>query len=178
MRRKRKGVDYSGEVVAPAVITPLHVQDVETSKVVGSPRAWRKLTVMQQAYRQGRLGPIKSECALARVDAANQYTDWWFSSQRASRDSTALLLAGRCGGKGEPASETVREAQARISAIENHLGRNDRAIVRSVCVMGHTIAEAMVVAGLPKETRVSPRLIEAMDALIDAIERTDRRNRR
>jgi hypothetical protein len=71
-----------------------------------------------------------------------------------------------------------QSALGRLVAIHKHLGERDRIIVESVCAFGYSPSEAIGFAKLGKDTRVSARLCEALDALADAIERTERRGRR
>lgn len=165
------------EVQAPSLITELHVQDRETSKVAGAPRAWRKMQQLEAAYLQERLGARDSNDARNRYAAGNQYTKLWDCAQSAGRDSTAAFDFAGCRGSGGTLGEAQRAAIARLVQIENHLGRNDRTIIRAVCAMGHTFAEAIGLVKLCSDTRVTARVCEALDALADAIDRTERRGR-
>lgn len=164
-------------IQTPSRITPLHVCDRETSKVAGAPRAWRKLTELEDAYRLDRLGPQDSNDARSRLCAGATYTKLWDAAQSPGRDSTAAFdFVG--GGQGLPLTEAQRAAISRLVAIEMHLGQRDRTIIRAVCGTGHTPAQAMVLACLPKDTRTSARLCEALDALADAVDRTAKSKRR
>lgn len=168
----------SGEVQSPSLVTPLHVQDRETSKVAGAPRAWRKMTQLEASYQQERLGARDSNDARKRLEAGMTYTELWDCAQSAGRDSTAVFDVGRCMGSGTPISERQRGAITRLVQIEMHLGQRDRTIIRAVCATGHSPAEAIALARLDKDTRVTARFCEAMDALADAIERTAKSRRR
>lgn len=165
-------------VQTPSRITPLHVLDRETSKVAGAPRAWRKMPMLEAAYTQSRLGDKDSHDARKRYNAGTLYTELWDLSQKAGRDSTASF-DGRGGmGSGGPLGEAQAAAIQRLVATEMHLGQNDRTIVRAVCAFGYSPIEAMAQACLCKDTRVSARLCEAMDALADALDRTEKRGRK
>lgn len=164
-------------IEAPVLITPLHVQDRETSKVAGAPKGWRKLEPLEAAYAQDRLGPKDSNAARDRYDAGRMFTRLWDASQSAGRDSTqAFDFCG--GGQGVPLTLAQQSAIRRLVAIELHLGVRDRTIIRGVCAYGHNPSEAMELAKLGRDTRVTPRLCEALDALCDAIERTAKSGKR
>lgn len=164
------------EIQTPSRITELHVQDRETSTVAGAPRAWRKRSQLENAFELERLGPKDSGAALQRLSAGMSFTQLWDTAQSAGRDSTAAL-DGAGGGGGTPLPERVRGAIQRLVQVELHLGRNDRTIIRSVCAYGFTPVEAMARCGLSNETRVTARLCEALDALVDAFERTAKSKR-
>jgi hypothetical protein len=66
--------DASQDIASPSKITPLHVRSREISKVAGAPRAWKKLSQLQAAYLQERLGPKASDLARDRLAAGNAYT--------------------------------------------------------------------------------------------------------
>lgn len=166
------------EIMSPSRITPLHTQDRELTKFAGAPKAWRKMTQLDAAYQQERLGAKASNDAYRRLAAGKTYTELWDCAQTAGRDSTAAFDVGRCMGSGTPLSEAQRAAISRLVSIEMHLGQNDRTIVRAVCGSGHSPAEAIALARLDKDTRVTARFCEALDALADAVERTHRRGRR
>lgn len=167
------------EIASPVLITPLHVQDRTLSKVAGSPQGWRKMSVIEHAYEHERLGAKDSNGARDRLSAATFFTKIWDCAQKAGRDSTASLNAGGYGGSGLPLTEAQQSAIRRLVAIEMHLGRNDRMIVRGVCAWGYTLNEAVHdLAKLQRDTRVSGRVCEALDALADAIERTAKSARR
>ncbi len=171
MRSSAKAEPYDTEIQTPSIITPLHVQDRETSKVAGAPKAWRKLTQIEIAFRQDRFGPQSSKDARDRLGSGQFYTKMWDTAQRAGKDSTEAFEF-LSGGQGLPITEAQQGAIRRLVAIELHLGQRDRTIIRAVCGSGHTPAEAMNAAKLPADTRVTARLCEALDALTDAIERT------
>lgn len=160
------------EIQAPSLITPLHMQDRETSKVAGAPRAWRKITHLENAYQQERLGQLDSNDARRRRFAGEAYTELWDCAQSAGRDSTAGFDARGGMGSGVPLTERQRAAISRLVAVEMHLGQRDRTIIRSVCAYGYSPAEAIARARLDKDTRVTARFCEALDALADAMERT------
>lgn len=171
-------LDQTDEVQTPSRITPLHAQDRETSTVAGSPRAWRKMTQLDNAYMQERLGARDSNDARRRLSAGTTYTELWDCAQSAGRDSTAVFDVGRSMGSGTPLSERQRAAISHLVAVEMHLGQRDRTIIRAVCAYGHSPVEAMALAKLGQDTRVTARLCEAMDALADALDRTAKSVRR
>lgn len=160
------------EIQGPAIITPLHIQTRETSTVAGAPRAWRKMSQLEACYRQERLGTLRSKEAIDRLNSGIQYTKLWDLSHKGSRDSTAGFDAAGGMGSGLPLTETQAEANRRLAAIDGHLGRKDLTILRSVLGRGNTPAEAIALAGISKEQRVTPRFCEALDALQDALDRT------
>lgn len=178
MARNRKPTpikaDDSEQIATPSLITPLHVQDRETTKVAGAPRAWRKMSIIEHCYQQLRLGALKSNDAMRRLDAGVLYTELWDRAQSAGRDSTAGFDAVRCMGSGLPVTEAQASAIQRLIRIEMHLGGNDRTIIRSVCALGYSPAEAMTRARLGNDTRVTARLCEALDCLAEACERTQK----
>lgn len=168
--------DQPADIQGPAKILHLHVQDRETSKVAGAPRAWRKLSQLYNAYQLERLGPLDSGEARSRLTAGEIFTKLWDTAQSAGRDSTQALDGAGSNG-GTPLSEVQRAAIQRLVSIELHLGMRDRAIIRAVCAYGHSPREAMVMAKMPSDTRVTARFCEALDALADAVDRTEKRGR-
>lgn len=170
------GDEERDEILGPVIITPLHVQDRETSKVAGAPRAWRRLTQIEQAYLQERLGARDSNEARDRLAAGMFFMRTFDCSQRGTRDSTEAF--DHCGGGQRlPITEAQQAALARVAAIEKHLGARDLVIVRDVLAFGNSPVQAMAHARLPKDTRVSARFCEALDALADAIDRTAKSRR-
>lgn len=165
------------EIQTPSLITPLHRLNRETSTVAGAPRAWRKLTQIEHAYELDRLGPQDSGEARDRKSAGMTFQSLWDTAQAAGKDST-LQMDGGGGGTGAPLGERQRDAIQRLVQIEMHLGLRDRTIIRAVCAYGHSPKEAMAQAKMPSDTRVTARFCEALDALLDAIERTEKRGRR
>ena len=174
---KQRQCEVTDEIQGPAIVTALHVQDRETSKVAGSPKAWRKISPLENAYLQERLGLIDSDDAKKRLSAGVQYTELWDCAQSHGKDSTARFDLGRSSHPSLPLTERQRAAVARLVQTEMHLGQRDRTIIRAVCAWGHSPSEAMTIAKLPSDTRVSARLCEAMDALSDALERTAKSER-
>lgn len=175
--------DPLDEVQGPAVVTPLHVRarpaTNDDMRPITGTSAWSKLTIIEQCYEHGRLGEKSSNLAKDRYNAGKFYTKLWDLSQKAGRDSTAGFDVGRSMGSGIPLTEAQSDAVARLVAIEMKLGANDRTIVRAVCALGYQPNEAIHgLCKLSSETRVTPRLCEALDALLDAIERTAKSKRR
>lgn len=164
-------------VVTPSLITAMHVQDRETSKVAGAPRAWRRMSQLEAAYMQERLGARDSNDARRRYEAGNMFTRLWDCAQSAGRDSTAAFDFVGHGGSGIPITIAQQAAIRHLVAIEMHLGQRDRTIIRAVCALGHSPAEAMTLARLCSDTRVTPRLCEALDALAEALDRTQKSRR-
>lgn len=158
------------EIAAPSRIDASFIQDRETSTVAGAPRAWRKRSELQAAYECERLGPKDSADAFNRLTAGNTYTQIWDCSQSAGRDSTAAFDVVRCMGSGIPLTERQATAVRLLVAIEMEMGANDRTIARAVLGLGYTAAEAIRLARLSIDTRVSARLCECLDALASAIE--------
>lgn len=163
-------------VQAPAVITPLHVRDRETSIVAGSPKGWRKWTPLEAAYEQGKLAGGNPRFDAARRFAAGQeYAKLWDTAQSSGRDSTQALNVSRGGGSGLPMTQAQADAVRALVAIESRMGQRDRVIIRMVCGHGHFPSEAvaLVSAGYMKAT--TPRFQEALDALVEAIDAVHRR---
>lgn len=160
-------------IQGPAVITQLHVQDRETSTVAGAPRAWRRLSQLEHAYHLERLGARDSGEARDRLDAGRTFTTIWDAAYSAGSDSTQAIGSPGVFRK-LPFSERQREALRRLAAIELHLGVRDITILRAVLAHGHSPKEAIALARLCKDTRVTARFCEALDSLADAIERTEK----
>lgn len=169
---EQKNIDPLDETQHPVLITPLHVRDRATSKVAGMPLAWRKMHPIEYMYQQERFGALNSNEAKRRCAAGVLYADIWNCSQKAGRDSTASFDVGRSMGSGVPLTERQTAAIQRLVRLEMLMGENDRTICRAVCWWGHTPVEAMRLAKLGTDTRVSARLCEALDVLADVLERT------
>lgn len=163
-------------VIGPAIVTPLHRQDRPTSKVAGAAVAWRKMSHLDRCYEELRLGPRDSELAHRRYSAGKSYTAMWDASQSPSRDSTAAL-DGAGGGSGTPLAERQRTAFQSLALVEAELGIRDRTILRAVLRDGYSPAEAIRLARLCNDVRVTSRWCEALDAVADAIEKKLRNHR-
>lgn len=161
-------------IVGPAVVGTLHVQDRLLDKRPGAPVAWRKLSHLDAAFKAGRLGPVDSAEAFRRKTAGQKYTLIWDTAQSPGRDSTQQMDSAG-GGTGMPISMVQREAFQTLASLECALSPNDRTIIRAVCGTGHSPAEAMKLARLHCDTRVSARLCEALDSLASVIEKKFRK---
>lgn len=162
-------------VVGPSKVTELHALDRPTDKRPGAPMAWRKLSHLQAAFEQSRLGPMDSDAAHRRRWAGETYTRLWDTAQSPGRDSTQQMDGAGGTVNGMPVSIRQHEAFQKLFALENALSPNDKTIVRAVCGTGHSPAEAMKLARLNSDTRVSARLCEALDSLANLCEKKFRK---
>ena len=95
---------------------------------------------------------------------------------RSGRDSTDINLVS--GGAAAPITQPMVDATKRIIAIDCHLKKQDRAIIRHVCGEGWWPSVAVREAcGEHYDKAVVPRLCEALDNLIEAIDAARRQKR-
>jgi hypothetical protein len=151
------------------VVTPLHRQDRELTKVAGSPKAWSKWTPHEAAFNQGKLSGGNGYTPEARFMAGQRYAEVWDAAQSAGRDSTQAQNISRGFGGGS-ISQAQSDAIKALVAIDSHMGQRDRIIIRMVCGEGYFPSEAVRLACGDYKDTVSARYREALDALVDAVE--------
>jgi len=172
------------EVQGPAKVTEAHVLDRVLHTRAGSKLGWSKLTVFEQAHRNGKL-ICKDLCkgdaatkeqigiALDRYIAGKQFMELWLISQ-ASIGGSMDFSRVRCQGTGVPFSDTQFDAKTELRAIEAALSTNDYMICRRV--LGENYAIAQTVTDISPSYRDSTlaRFREALDALSEVLDRTGR----
>lgn len=162
-------------VDGPAIITDLHKQDRpatdENGKAVTGTAAWRKLTPLQACYLKQQLeGGNHRYNALQRLDAGLAYSAIFDATERGGTDSTQALNVSRSSARGFGNDATERAWDDRL-AIESHLGRADRTIIRMVCGEACKPVEAIRAAcGGDYKHTIADRFREALDNLIEARE--------
>jgi hypothetical protein len=165
----------------PAKVTPMHVErpifDAETGKQILGKVGLRRETAFENFIRLGRhvcreactdkrAADIEIERALDRRDAGNAFVEAWDIRERGTKDSTDM---SRGGGAGESDGFT----RARIDAIkklrswELHTGQNDYMLVRLVCGMGDSPAQAVARISTSYRDASLPRFREALDGLVN-----------
>ena len=166
------------EIETPAIVTPAHTQDRELTTVAGGPRGWRKLSPLQVAHQKNQLaGGNPNYHAHQRYEAAMIYTAY-FDTAQPNLPSSSDFDRVRGAGNGLPLSQAYCNATQALIAIESHLGRADRTIVRKVCGEGETLANAVRLACGPDFAKATlARFREALDALIEAEEAARRKPR-
>lgn len=169
------------EIQSPAVITQDHVQDRVLHTRAGSKTGWSRLTVFEQAHRNGKLickdrcaGPSETKDeigrALDRYIAGKQFMELWLISQ-ASIGGSMDFSRIRCAGSGVPFTETQFDAKTRLRAIESRLGVNDWMICRRVLGENYAIAETVHAISPSYRDSTLARFREALDALQGAMGR-------
>lgn len=173
IRTQPKTEPDQSEPEGPAKITPLHVRnrpatDNDMRPIIGK-TAYRKWTPLEAAYEQGKLagGDPKFD-AKARLNAGLHYASIWDTAQTSGRDSTQAMNVSRSHGGGG-LSDVQGRAINDLVAIDSHMGRRDRIIIRMVCGGGYFPSEAVRMVSEDYTKAVSPRFREALDALIEAI---------
>lgn len=163
----------------PAKLHGGHSQTHGLGANAGAKKGWRNdgEHPLSLAYAKGQLirGSIQDErgnakyCALERITAGDEYRKHFEEMHRSGRDSTDMDVVS--SGGGFPITETMNTATKKIAAIEHHLKGQDKIIVRRVCGEGWWPSEAVrEAAGITYEKATVPRLNEALDNLIEAIE--------
>jgi hypothetical protein len=169
------------EVIGPAVIGSDHVQDRVLHTRAGSKTGWSRLTVFEQAHRNGKL-ICKDKCkgdhatkeeigkALDRFMAGKRFMELWLISQ-ASIGGSMDFSRVRCAGSGVPFSDTQFDAKTLLRAIEANLGVNDWMICRRVIGENCAIAETVLSISPNYKDSTLARFREACDALYSAFNR-------
>lgn len=167
MKPKRRLPEPDG----PAVIIGEHAQDREISPVAGSPKAWRRYSVLELAHKRGQLnGGAGKEREYLRLKAAEDYVKLFLTAQSSGKDSTDV---GRVISVSQRMPITERQviAMRDLARIERNMGSRDRLIIRKVCGENYRLSEAVMAAcGAGYRDRVTARFREALDALIEAME--------
>jgi len=169
-RTKPKSVDETA-FVGPAKLHAGH-SERNVGGTAGAKKAWQNDAEhpLSLAYAKGQL--IRGNerySSLQRFEAGDQYRRLFEMMHRSGRDSTDINLVS--GGAGEPITEHMVDATRRIIAIDRHLKMQDRAIIRHVCGEGWWPSVAVRDAcGEHYDKAVVPRLCEALDNLIEAID--------
>lgn len=104
-----------------------------------------------------------------RYAAGKEYGNLVACLARSGRDSTDMDRIA--GGSGACITEAQADAARKLISIDSHMKPGDRKIIRRVCGEGWQPAEAVREAiGTAYERATIPRLCEALDCLIDAME--------
>lgn len=173
------------DVAAPAIITPMHVQDRHTHTRAGSKMAWTRLSFFEQAHRLGHLidrdkcGPTEEDektkaeigRALNRYNAGNEFTGLFLiGDPNSSFPGASDLSRVRVAGSKLPWSQHQHEARSELRLIKQCLGVRDYKIVEAVCGMDVKISKAVAAITPGYKFATLVRFREALDALIDAME--------
>jgi hypothetical protein len=173
------------EVIGPAIITSDHVQDRTLHTRAGSKTGWSRLTVFEQAHRNGKLickdranksaEAFKEEVgkALDRFMAGKRFMELWLISQ-ASIGGSMDFSRVRCAGSGVPFSDTQFDAKTLLRAIEANLGTNDWMICRRVLGENCGIAETVTEISPSYRATTLARFRESLDALCEAFNKVRR----
>ena len=143
----------------------------------GAKKAWRNDAEhpLSLAYAKGQLiRGNERHSSQQRFEAGDEYRLLFETMHRSGRDSTDINLVS--GGTALSLTQAMADAIKRIIAIDSHLKKQDRAIVRRVCGEGWWPSEAVREAcGEHYDKATVPRFCEALDNLIEAIEAARRR---
>ena len=172
-RRRQRKAGKDDEIVGPAKLHAGHSRRM-LGTGASAKKAWRNdaehpLTL---AYAKGQLiRGNEKHTAMQRYEAGDAYRAACETSQHKTRDSTDMNVVS--GGKKEGVIEGMLDAFAWLRAVDSGLGDEDRRIVRLVCGEGWFPSDAVRAAFGHDHYKyaVVPRFNEALDHLIEAIEK-------
>ena len=162
-------------IEGPERIHAGHVQDRAVSPRAGAKRGWRNANEhpLNAAFERGQLrGDARRYSAMQRLQAGEHYRALWEMAVRSGRDSTHIEKVSSGGGEAAGFTASRLDAMRSRAAIDAKLKRADQLIVQRVCAEGHFPSEAVREAcgdGYAKAT--VPRFCEALDALVEAMEK-------
>lgn len=165
------------DIAAPAKIEPGHVRDRafrdDRTGHISNRLAWRKLTPLQLAYYKNQLAGGSGTYASAdRLAAGLEYARLCDLEREAGRDSTSALTKVSGSSRHTNLTDARADAVRKLALIDGAMGARDRRIIRMVCGDGFWPSQAVrEVCGLDYTKAVSARLREALDALIEAVEK-------
>jgi hypothetical protein len=160
-----------GELRAP--VPPVNpkrgdfVQDRVLEKTAGAKKAWRARAPLVAAYEKGLLsGGSPAHTALERFEAGQNYACLWRVAEITGRDSTDLdRVMGGAAARDVPPRQMW--AIRKLARIEEKLPVNDVRIIRAVCGYERKPSEIMREINPDYKDRVSARLCEALDSLVE-----------
>jgi hypothetical protein len=181
LARDRAAAEATVHVQEPAVVSGDHVQDRNLHTRAGTKVGWSRLTVLEQAHRNGKL-VCKDRCttkeetkeevgrALDRFLAGKRFMELWLIGQ-ASIGGSMDFSRVRCAGSGVPFSDTQFDAKTLLRRVEQNLGSNDWMICRRVIGENCPIAETIHAISPSYKDSTLARFREALDALCEAFNR-------
>jgi len=180
MKRRRAKAAQEESIIGPAKLHAGHsLRNVGAG--AGAKKAWRNDAEhpLLLAFTKGQL--IRGNeryTSEQRFNAGDEYRRLFETMHRSGRDSTDINLVSG-GGAGGSITQDMIDATRRIIAIESNLKKQDRAIIRHVCGEAWWPSVAVREAcGEHYDKAVVPRLCEALDNLIEAIEAARRQRLR
>lgn len=166
-------------IEAPARIRPGHVQDRNLSVVAGKAKGWSNLenspialafTEWGLSSRQENYSPKFN--GKARWEAICAYDEIHHAANPSGRDSTDLDIVS--GGGGFPISESRSDGIKKLIAVKSWMAEKDRIIVQRL-VEGYSLAGAVKAACNEQfKYSVRARVMDGLDALIQAMESAKR----
>jgi len=173
MGLKTRRIHREAEMVdRPAILREDHIRDRPLAPTAGAPKGWRRRDPLEIAFERGQLGGGDPRyTAMRRREAGEFYAELFAAAQTSGRDSTELRPIGARSTRGTPLSQSQAEALGELTALERAMGARDAKIVRMVCGEGYFPSEAVRAVCSDYRHSVPARLREALDALIEAIEK-------
>lgn len=165
---------------APAIVTPLHVQDRVLRGAAGAKLGWSKLSPFEKAHRMGKLmdkekcktkDAIEQEAVVAvnRYQAGDRFAECW-KLATVSWPSGSDLNRVRVVGTPGSFCDHQLDAKAFLRHLEAHMGRRDWMMVRRVCGEDWDIAPAVIDLSPSYRDSTLARFREALDVLVEAQE--------
>lgn len=166
------------QIDGPAKLTDLHVlsrpaTDKDMRPIIGT-LAYSKLTPLEAAFAKKHLeGGSQKYPALVRLEAGRRYAATWLTAETSGRDSTDIDRISKSGG-GQSLPGAQMAAIRDLVTIESHMGERDRQIIRMTC--GNEVTPAQAIKDICGDYRdtVQARFREALDSLVEAIDKADR----
>lgn len=165
------------------------VQDRALSTRAGTKFGWRKVSVLERAYRSGKLVD-KERCvgstphatraateveigrAFARLQAGERFTEGWLVANSAGWAASDLNRVRVVGTPGSFVDFQI-DVKNFMRALEKILGTRDWMILRRVCGENYPIAETITDISPGYRYSTLARFREALDALVDAIPKAE-----
>lgn len=145
------------------------VQDRALGANAGAKKGWRNRCPLESYYERGMLNGGR-EPALNRFAAGDEYRRRYKEVEPSGKDSTQVEKV-MSSHRGDYSILDKAEKSKWLLAVDSHLGRNDRHIIRKVC--GDDLWPSEVIGdicGPAYRKAIAPRFCEALDNLIYAME--------
>ena len=169
---KTRKAKESEAIDGPAILRAFHVKR-SVGALAGARSAWKNIAEhpLTLAFEKGQLGRGDPRYTPEmRLEAGNRYRELCEKLVVTGVDSTNLdrIIGGRSQVS---VSQSRIDSIRTLAAIDKHLNKRDRKIIRHVCGDGWWPSEAVREAcGHGHYDRGSvPRFVEALDALIEAM---------
>lgn len=168
MNPKPKPIDQEPECPNPHAKGDF-AQDRTLASRAGAKLGWRNRCPLESYFERGMLNGGHGT-ALNRFSAGELYRNRYKEVEPHGTDSTQVERV-MSSHKGDYSILEKAEKAKWLLAVDSHMGRNDRQIIRQVCGDDRWPSEAIGdILGPTYRKATAPRFCEALDSLIEAME--------